>query len=286
MKHVLAVIILSALASGQSSPGSPAPPAENAPAKPSSLLPDLPPLPKGKTTVIGGTIRSLDRVRDQLTLRVFGSRQTMNILFDERTRVFRDGAPASPHDLRNEDHVSVETMLDGADVFARNIHILGHTTLGECSGQVLRYDRSRGELLIHDALSPEPVTLHVSSATAVRGQGQEPSGLSLTDLRAGTLVSAQFSPDGRGRSIATQLVILATPGTTFTFSGKVTFLDLHAGLLVLTDPRTNKTYEISFSQTRIPTSAQVHEGSDLIVTTSFDGTRYIASDIVAAPSPK
>src|SRR5579864_8011655 len=35
---------------------------------PASLLPDLPPLPKAKASLIGGTIGRLDRVRDQITV--------------------------------------------------------------------------------------------------------------------------------------------------------------------------------------------------------------------------
>src|ERR1700741_685871 len=37
-------------------------------------LPPLPALPKGKSTVIGGAIRSVDAVRDQLTLKIFDGR--------------------------------------------------------------------------------------------------------------------------------------------------------------------------------------------------------------------
>src|SRR5271169_995016 len=83
----------------------------------------LPPSPRGKSTVIGGAIRSLDPVRDQLTLNVFGG-QTVKVLFDERTQVFVDGAKSGLHELRSGDHVSIETVLDGTTVFARSIHLL------------------------------------------------------------------------------------------------------------------------------------------------------------------
>src|ERR1035441_9356104 len=67
-------------------------------ADPASLLPDLPPVPRAKATLIGGTVERLDRVRDQLTVRVFGGSR-MNILFDPRTRVYRGGAEATLADL-------------------------------------------------------------------------------------------------------------------------------------------------------------------------------------------
>src|ERR1700693_1001378 len=39
---------------------------------PATLLPDLPRVPPAKATLIGGIVERLDRVRDQVTVRVFG----------------------------------------------------------------------------------------------------------------------------------------------------------------------------------------------------------------------
>jgi hypothetical protein len=44
-------------------------------------LPSLQPAPKGKSTILGGEIRNVDPVRDQLTLRVFDQHQ-LKTLFD------------------------------------------------------------------------------------------------------------------------------------------------------------------------------------------------------------
>jgi hypothetical protein len=63
-----------------------------------SDFPSLPPAPQGKSTILGGAIKSVDPVRDQLTLKIYGQRPT-KILFDERTQVYRDGKPVSLHDL-------------------------------------------------------------------------------------------------------------------------------------------------------------------------------------------
>src|ERR1039457_1341407 len=46
----------------------------------------LPSAPRGKSTVMGGEIRKVDPVRDELILGVFGQRP-IKILFDERTKV-------------------------------------------------------------------------------------------------------------------------------------------------------------------------------------------------------
>ncbi|HWY57386.1 MAG TPA: DUF5666 domain-containing protein [Terriglobales bacterium] len=243
-----------------------------------TFLPDLPAMPRGKSTVIGGAIREVDGVRDQLTLNIFGGR-SMRVLFDERTQVYRDGVKASLRDLRAGDHVSVETVLDGTTVFARSIHMLSQLPEGECQGQVISYDRSKGELEVRDSLSPEPIKLHVSSATTIVRQGQESSS---GDLRAGTLISIQFQSDNTGQNVVRKIAVLAAPGSAFVFSGNVAFLDLHRGLMVLVDPD-DRHYEISFDPDRFVMSRDVHEGSAVTVTASFDGSRYSASAVTLNP---
>jgi hypothetical protein len=249
----------------------------------SVVLPALPAMPKGRSTVIGGAIRDVDGVRDQLTLSVFGAR-TMKILFDERTQVYRDGLKASLHDLRAGDHVSVETMLDGTTIFARSIHKLSQLPEGECQGQVVSYDRSNGDLMVRDPLSPEPIKLRVSSATTISQQGQQ--SLS-TNLSPGTLISIHFQADDSGKNVARDIAVLASPGSAFVFTGNVVFLDLHSGQLALVDPRDDKRYEISFDPDRFAIGPDVHEGTDVTVTANFDGVHYSASTVtVNQPASK
>lgn len=247
---------------------------------PAVFLPDLPALPSGKSTVIGGSIRELDGVRDQLTLNIFGGR-AMRVLFDARTQVYRDGVKASLRDLRAGDHVSVETMLDGTMIFARSIHMLSRLPEGECQGQVLSYDRSNGELIVRDLLSPEPIKLHVSSATTIVGQGQA---VSTGNLIAGTLISIHFQADSTGQNVASKIAVLATPGSAFVFSGNVVFLDLHRGLMSLVDPRDDRRYEISFDPERFHISHDVREGTAVTVNANFDGSRYAANSVTVNPS--
>ena len=133
---------------------------------PASLLPDLPSLPKGKATLVGGTIQKLDRVQDRLTLQVFGG-DKLKVLFDTRTRIYQDGLLASAADLREGDRVYVDTMLDGSAVFARNISIRKSASLGESHGVILRYSAAKGELVIRDALSPQAVKVRVTPATKI-----------------------------------------------------------------------------------------------------------------------
>jgi hypothetical protein len=282
MGRFLAVAILSSVALAQGSSSSAGSKSAQYPTDPSILmresastgLPDLPPMPRGKSTVIGGAIREVDTVRDRFTLNVFGGR-TLKILFDERTQVYRDGEKAQLRLLRAGDHVSVETVLDGTTVFARSVHMLSQLPEGECQGQVLNYNPGDGELTVRDALSREPVKMRVPAGTAIVGQGQAAPGSA--DLIPGTLVSVRFQSDTKGHAVVSQISILATPGRAFIFVGKVVFLDLHSGLLALVDPRDDKRYEIFFDSARFPMSRDLHEDADVAVTANFDGARYVAT---------
>jgi hypothetical protein len=254
-----------------------APAAESAPDVGSAL----PPIPSGKSTVIGGAIRAVDPVRDQITLKVFGGR-SMKILFDERTQFYRDGTRTSLRDLRPEDHASVQTVLDGTNVFAISIHILSQPPQGELQGQVLNFDPGTRQLAVSSALSHQSITVRVPPGTPVVRVGQAASASAesgASDFVKGTLVSVEFKSGNNGQGVATKIAVLATPGSVFVFSGNITFLDLHAGVLALVDPRDGKTYKISFDPSRFPTSRDLHEGAHVSVTTDFVGTRYVASAI-------
>jgi hypothetical protein len=106
-------------------------------------MPDLLPQPKGKATLIGGTVLKIDRVRDQMTLNLFGGGK-MRILFDARTHVYRDGVVSSLGNLQNGARVYVDTVLAGVDVFAENIRVRTQDATGQSSGQVVSYDAGTG----------------------------------------------------------------------------------------------------------------------------------------------
>jgi hypothetical protein len=290
---IVAIFLLSSFSWAQTSTPRTAPDSAGAKDKPAgeesegagaaganALLPALAPEPPGKTTLLGGVIGNLDRVLDQMTLYPFGGRR-VKVLFDERTKVYRQEEPASQRDLANGQRVHVETVLDGTAIFARSIRILPSAAQGESHGQVVSYDRSSRELVVRDVLSPEPVKFHLAPGASIVRQGQDAS----TQLTPGALVSVEFQPDRAGNSVAHRVAILATPGTGFTFLGKVAYLDLHAGTLVLVDPRDNKRYELSFNPGG-RWSTTLREGAEVTVTADFDGVRYTAKSItVNQPAP-
>lgn len=241
----------------------------------------LPPVPKGKSTIMGGEIQDVDSVRDRLTLRVFGQKP-VKILFDERTQVYLDGKTIRLRELHSHDHASIQTVLDGSDIFALSIHILSRPAEGEYQGQVLKYDPESSELSVSSALSHQPLKLLVPRITRVVREGQAVSSSrpsAASDLVKGTLISVKFESDMNGRGVASQITILASPGSAFEFSGSISSIDLHSGLLVLVDPLDEKSYEIFVDFTRFPTGKNLHDGDFVRVTATFDGARYSASAI-------
>lgn len=242
-----------------------------------SLL--LPPPPSGKATVIGGSIRKVDPVQDEMTLKVFGG-HSMKILFDARTRFYRNGVRTPLRDLHSGEHASVETVLDGTQIFARSIHILSRAPDGQCQGQVVSYDPVSRELSVSPALSREPITIRVPAGTPIVRGGQNASASAGSNgLESGSLVSVMFTSASDGRGIAKKIEILAAPGSSFVFTGNITFLDMHAHEMAVTDAKDGNSYKISFDPSQFPVSLQLHEGDRVKVTAMFDGHRYVANAI-------
>jgi len=247
-----------------------------------SFLPPLPEAPAGRTTVIGGVIRTIDPVLDEITLSVYGGGKPMKILFDERTKFYRDGVRTPLDSMRPNDHASVETLLDGDDVFAVSVHMLSGTPQGECEGQVLAFDPRDGEITLRNMLSGEPIRLRVEPRTTIARIGQQAFTSARTgtsDLMRGALISVKFQSDNKGDGIADAISILATPGSGFYFSGEVAYLNLQAGLMAITDPRSGKSYTIEFDPAAFPASQRLRVGSHVGAMASFNGRRYVASKL-------
>lgn len=250
----------------------------------SRVAPDLPPQPKGKTTLLGGKIRIVDHVRDRIVLDVFGGGH-MTVLFDERTHVFRADQHGSLDDLKDGERAYVDTTLDGKDIFARNIRVLPAVPTGEGKGQIVEYDATRRELTLRDTLSPRPVKMRLTAgATIVHGD----EAATPADLQPGTLVTLSFVPgafvpggdkQSDRQPMVSQVSILASPGATFFFSGQVTFLDLHRGMVVIVDPRDNKSYEVYVDANDRELARKIQEGTDVMVEARFNGTHYEARNV-------
>jgi hypothetical protein len=81
--------------------------------------------------------------------------------------------------------------------------------------------------------------------------------------------------------------IIAVPGSTFTFSGKVTFLDLHRGLIAVQNSTDDKNYEIHFEPSAVTNRNELGIGRDVLIRATFEGARYMAQSVnpTRAPEP-
>ena len=153
---------------------------------------------------------------------IFGGGKII-IAFDPRTRIYHDGADAPVSDLHQGDRVYVDTILDGSTVFARTIQLQTSKPAGECQGIVTSYRIDKNELMIRDALSPQPLKVRIASHTRITDRGHPASG---NELAPGTLVAVKFDAQQDGSDVAREVSVLAVPGASFTFAGLVAALDL------------------------------------------------------------
>lgn len=234
---------------------------------------DLPPLPKGKTTLVGGTVHSIDQIRNRLTVEPFGGR-ALKVFFDERTHIYRDGVPSTQQVIQKGERVYVDTMLDGTKVFARNIRVVTGTQAADARGQVLSNDATTGRITVQDELSAHPVTFRVTPQTVVHGGAAS----SLAQLQPGSLVTVRFAPDRRDRDVAQEISVIAAPGSLFTFYGQITYLNMSTRTLAVANESDKKTYDIKFTPAAVDTQ-MLGEGKQVLVKARFDGRGYTADNI-------
>jgi hypothetical protein len=245
-----------------------------APARPHSYDPllDLPPLPGGRVTLIGGTVTNLDAVMNQMAFQPFGTKKEMRVHFDTRTHFYRDGAPITQREIRQGQRVYLDTMLNGDRVFAKTIWIRSTVEAGSSRGQISQIDLPHNTLTIRDELSEQAIKLHIPPTIAVR-RGDQPA--SLSDLTVGALVALSFGPQREAREIT----LLATPGSVFTFAGQVTYLDVSRRLIAIANRSDNKNYDVYMDAIAPNVLRQLREGVNVNVSAVFDGTRYAARSV-------
>jgi hypothetical protein len=129
------------------------------------------------------------------------------------------------------------------------------------------------------ALSHESIKLLVPPNVPISHPDQASSSSGPQELVAGTLLTVNFASDNQGHGVASRIAVEATPGASFAFSGNISSLDLHAGLMMLADPSNDKSYQISFDPAQVPLSRDLHLGEHVRVTARFNSARYVASAI-------
>jgi uncharacterized protein DUF5666 len=237
---------------------------------------DPPPFPSGSTTLVGGIIRDVDRIRNRMVVKVFGGGR-WTVAFDERTHIFRNGAETTQLALKKGERVYVDTMLDtnNHNIFARNIRVGVAAPPADASGQITGVDTAHGEVSLRDNINSVPVHFGVDNDTRINN-GNTP--IALKDLKAGALVHVKFSAQNGYRGIARQITVIAMPGAAFTFSGKLTYLDLRRGLLAVQNID-GKTYDIHFSPKETREARNLAVGTPVKIVAVFEGSQYTAQSV-------
>jgi hypothetical protein len=238
---------------------------------------DPAPMPRTTTTMVGGTISGVDRLRNKMTVHVFGGGH-WTVYFDERTHIFHNGAETTQLALKKGERVYVDTQLDNDrhNIFARNIRVGVAELPADADGQIIAIDAKHNELTLRDTLNSVPVRFAVDSETRI-SNGQTPA--AFKDVKPGTLVHVRFAASSPNRGLAREVSIIAVPGSTFTFAGKVTFLDLHRGLIAVQNSTDDKNYEIHFAPSAVTNRNELGVGRDVLVRATFEGTKYMAQSV-------
>ena len=242
---------------------------------------DLPPLKHDTVTLIGGAVVSLDEVMNRMVLQPFGTKQKLRVHFDTRTNFYRDGKPITEREVKQGQRVYLDTQLNGDRVFAKTVWIHTSAESGVGRGQIIDFDPSRRTITVRDELSNQPLRLQLASNAAIR-KGNQPG--SESDLVQGALVGIEFGAQKELRAIT----VLASPGSSFTFAGKVTYVDLSQKLIAIDNRSDGKKYDVSMEAIAPSMLRQVREGEDVSVSAVFDGERYSARslNLAATQSPQ
>ncbi|MGH9569364.1 MAG: DUF5666 domain-containing protein [Candidatus Angelobacter sp.] len=238
---------------------------------------DPPPVPTGSTTLVGGIIRDVDRIRNRMVVHVFGG-GSWRVNFDERTHIFRNGAETTPLALKKGERVYVDTMLDHSnhDIFARNIRVGVAAPPADADGQVASVDPVHGEIILRDRINSVPVHFDIDKETRI-SRGATPG--TIADVKPGSLVHVKFAPESGNRGLAREITIVAAPGAAFTFIGKLTYLDLRRGLLGLHNETDGKMYDIHFRSQAVDEPTQLGVGAQVTVVAIFEGAGYNAKTV-------
>jgi hypothetical protein len=268
----------SGFTAGPSAPAPDAPPSVRRRGDYDPLL-DLPPLKPKQVTLIGGVVISMDEVMNRMVLQPFGTKQKLRVHFDTRTRFYLEGKEITEREVKLGQRVYLDSMLNGDRVFAKSIWIRTSAESGVGRGQIMDFDPGHKVVTVLDELSNQPIRMQLTPTTTVRKGSQQGSE---SDLVQGALVSIEFGAQRELRAIT----VLAIPGTTFVFAGRVTYVDLSQKLIAIDNQSDAKKYDVFVEAIAPSVLRQVHEGQEISVSAVFDGERYSARrlDFVAAKS--
>ena len=231
------------------------------------------PLPRAELALIGGIVRKVDVIHNRITLQPFGGGQKYEIYFDERSRILNAGRETTVLAIHRGDRVYADTQALGAQVFARTLQVRPVGGAAQASGRVVEV--AGGRVRLQDRLTGENLRFLITERTKVEAHGKASSP---SELHPGSLINVTFTPGGQ-RSEAQNIVIDATPGESYLFTGILTFVDLRTGLMAVDNQVDGNNYELSFDPQRQRDVARLVVGAQVAVTASFDGKGYKATSI-------
>jgi hypothetical protein len=244
------------------------------------LVPE--PLPKNKVALIGGVVKSIDQVRNRMTLQIFGAGK-MKLIFDQRTHFDRNGVETNQLAVKTGDRVYVDTQLANGKIFARNVHLRTAQGIASANGQVISYNPKTGDVSMRDQISQRPVNFRVTQTTVIKTRDSEGSpGL----LQPNALIAVRLSAAPGNRSVADEVDVVASPGAQFTFYGTLSHLDLRLGMLAVDNKSDNRIYDIRFVPAQIGMTDALTVGADVAVVATFNGENYTAKSVTVNQASK
>jgi len=232
------------------------------------------PLQQSKLSLIGGRVKSIDQIRDHITVSVYGA-GNMQVKFDQRTHFYRDGKETTQMALKKDDRVYLDTQLFEGKVFARNVHVVTGASPADANGQIVSFNSRNGNMVVRDSIAGGTVAFRVSPQTRIKygdGEGRQSA------LIPGTLIAVKFTPQSRRAGTADEVTIIAEPGASFTYFGRVTHLDLRYGFLAIENQVDGKVYDVHLDPSfHVPDNLTI--GSQVTVVATFEGKEYTAQSV-------
>jgi hypothetical protein len=247
---------------------------ETAASAPDPIL-DPGPLPSKPLSLIGGTVKKADAVRNRVVIQPFGGGKEVSVMFDDRSHIYRNGAAATVLGIHRGDRVYVDTMTLDHKVFARTVRVETATGPVEAHGQVLHFDPASHMVQVRESLTSQTVSFFVTDRTVLHKKN---GSATVSDLIPGTLLDAVFT-QGRKGGIADAVTILAVPGSGYVFVGRITNVDVARGLLAVENNSDQRSYELRYNPAQVPERDNLRVGAKVTVHAVFDGTSYLADSI-------
>jgi hypothetical protein len=230
--------------------------------------------PAGRVSLVRGVLRRFDPLHDELLVRAFGGGD-VRIAFDPRTQLVAENTRTRFTSVPLGSVVSVDTVMDGGKLFALSVRA-GSSAATELNGQVVRYDAAKSQLALRDPVSPESISLKITSSTMVVNRGQATSAQSLSP---GMLVRAWFSAAQRA---ASKIEILAEPGNSFTFAGRIVAVDLRSHVLALSNDSDQSVRELAIDSLDPISLGLLRQDANVTIQAEFDGARYQVRTVTRA----